>query len=44
MGTGSLSYPSNRPICAVHTGKKGKLAVIGSVELFMDDYFDKEDN
>ena len=24
--------------------KKGKLVVVGSVEMFMDEYFDKEEN
>lgn len=46
LSSGPLSYPSARPICAayVHPGSGGKLVVLGSVEIFCDEYFDKEEN
>ena len=45
LGTGALSYPVNRPVAAVSLIKgKGKLAVIGSTEMFTDEYFEKEEN
>ncbi len=46
MSTGPLSYPINRPVAAVYIkkGGKGKLVVIGSYEMFSDEYFEKEDN
>ena len=43
FGTGPLSYPKERPICSIFKSK-GKLAVLGSTELFSDEYFDKEEN
>lgn len=46
LGSGPLSYPSNRPLGTVYQTKngKGKLAVIGSYDMFTDEYFEKEDN
>eukprot|EP01135_Chromosphaera_perkinsii_P004724 Nk52_evm35s294 gene=Nk52_evmTU35s294 len=46
LSTGSSSFPLNRPVCAVHANKsgKGKLAVLGSVHMFSDQYLDKEEN
>ena len=46
LSTGTVSLPVNRPVCAFHTAKRGqgKLAVIGSVHMFSDQYFDKEEN
>ncbi|VDK71574.1 unnamed protein product [Litomosoides sigmodontis] len=45
LSTGSVCYPNNRPICAFHqTEKGGKLIAIGSVHIFTDQYFEKEDN
>nr|AAL61822.1 raft-like protein [Tetrahymena thermophila] len=45
LGSGPLSYPSNRPVSAiVQTKNNGRLAVIGSFEMFTDEYFDNEDN
>lgn len=45
LGTGALSYPVNRPIAAVCSTKgKGKLAVIGSTEMFTDEFLEKEEN
>ncbi|KAM3717720.1 Intraflagellar transport protein [Dirofilaria immitis] len=45
LSTGSVCYPNNRPICAFHqTEKGGKLVVIGSTHIFIDQYFEKEEN
>lgn len=45
LSSGTVSLPVNRPICAFHTKHgQGKLAVIGSVHMFSDQYFDKEEN
>ncbi|VDO29028.1 unnamed protein product [Onchocerca flexuosa] len=45
LSTGCVCYPNNRPICAFHqTEKGGKLIVIGSVHIFIDQYFEKEEN
>ncbi|KAK2148006.1 hypothetical protein LSH36_521g00012 [Paralvinella palmiformis] len=46
LSSGSVSFPLNRPICALYPGKygKGKLAVLGSVHMFSDQYIDKEEN
>uniref|UniRef100_A0A915PKW0 ABC-type uncharacterized transport system domain-containing protein n=1 Tax=Setaria digitata TaxID=48799 RepID=A0A915PKW0_9BILA len=45
LSTGSVCYPNNRPICAFHrTEKGGKLIVIGSVHIFTDQYFEREEN
>jgi len=46
LGSGPLSYPSNRPVAGafVHPQSKGKLVVIGSVDMFNDEYFEKEEN
>ncbi|KRX07177.1 hypothetical protein PPERSA_00087 [Pseudocohnilembus persalinus] len=46
LGSGPLSYPSNRPVGCAYIDKKsqGKLVVMGSYEMFTDEYFEKEDN
>ncbi|KAK3710183.1 hypothetical protein QZH41_010581 [Actinostola sp. cb2023] len=46
LSTGSVSFPLNRPVCGFHSSKntKGKLAVLGSVHMFTDQYLDKEEN
>jgi intraflagellar transport protein 52 len=45
LGSGPLSYPINRPVCAVYQEKNGgKLVVMGSTDIFTDEYFDKEEN
>ncbi|KAI9138292.1 hypothetical protein BKA69DRAFT_788310 [Paraphysoderma sedebokerense] len=46
LSSGNVSYPLNRPIGAVYSNPngKGKLAVIGSTEMFSDQYIDKEEN
>ena len=52
LSSGSISYPMNRPIAAVWEaetvseigGQRGRIAVIGSVDIFGDDWLDKEEN
>ena len=40
LSTGSVSFPLNRPVCALysHPGSGGKLAVLGSGAMFADQY------
>ncbi|XP_002730611.2 intraflagellar transport protein 52 homolog [Saccoglossus kowalevskii] len=46
LSTGTVSFPLNRPVLALHSSKysKGKLAVLGSVHMFSDQYLEKEEN
>ncbi|TRY80327.1 hypothetical protein TCAL_10174 [Tigriopus californicus] len=46
LSTGSVSFPLNRPVCALftHPGSGGKLAVLGSGSMLADQYIEKEDN
>lgn len=46
LGSGSLCYPSSRPVAALYEGPKGrgKLAVMGSFDVFSDEYLEKEEN
>uniref|UniRef100_A0A914EKJ8 Uncharacterized protein n=1 Tax=Acrobeloides nanus TaxID=290746 RepID=A0A914EKJ8_9BILA len=45
LSTGTVCYPINRPVCAFHTTQSGgKIAVVGSVHMFTDQYIDKEEN
>jgi len=46
LSSGTASYPFNRPIAGVYVNPngKGKLAVIGSVQVFSDQYIEKEEN
>lgn len=45
LSTGSVSFPLNRPVCALYAARgKGKLAVLGSCHMFQDQYIDKEEN
>lgn len=45
LSTGPISFPANRPIAALYTSpRKGKLFVIGSMQFFSDEFFEKEDN
>eukprot|EP00058_Branchiostoma_floridae_P024482 XP_002609972.1 hypothetical protein BRAFLDRAFT_124392 [Branchiostoma floridae] len=46
LSTGTVCFPLNRPILALHQSKysRGKLAVVGSVHMFSDQYVDKEEN
>jgi intraflagellar transport protein 52 len=40
LTSGPLTYPSNRPIVGVHINPSGgKLLVVGSIEMFLDDFF-----
>ncbi|KAM3132992.1 hypothetical protein pb186bvf_014848 [Paramecium bursaria] len=43
LSTGPMSYPSDRPIMAINQ-TKGKLVVLGSTDIFSDEYFEKENN
>jgi len=63
LTSGPISFPLNRPVCAVYEGEKvrvastsdedatasperlaGRMVVVGSVEIFADDFLDKEEN
>eukprot|EP00048_Salpingoeca_helianthica_P016094 m.230426 g.230426 ORF g.230426 m.230426 type:complete len:418 (-) comp18009_c0_seq1:218-1471(-) len=45
LSTGSVSLPMNQPVCALaNIKRKGRLMVLGSYQMFSDQYFDKEDN
>ena len=52
FSSGAISYPMNRPIAAMWEAetvnnagsRRGRMLVIGSVELFSDDWIDKEEN
>lgn len=45
LSTGTVSYPANAAVMAVHNHSAGgKLFVLGSWQLISDNYFDKEEN
>lgn len=52
LSSGPISYPMNRPLAAIWESEtvaevgaqRGRLVVIGSVEIFGDDWIDKEEN
>ena len=52
LSSGPVSFPMNRPIAAMwesetvgsETGQRGRLLVLGSAEIFGDDWLDKEEN
>ncbi|CAL1539792.1 unnamed protein product [Lymnaea stagnalis] len=46
LSTGSVCFPLNRPVCAFYSSRhhKGKIAVLGSVHMFSDQYIEKEEN
>lgn len=46
LSSGHIAYPLNRPICAffAHKNGSGRLAVLGSVAMFDDNWLDKEEN
>ncbi|KAI1714927.1 ABC-type uncharacterized transport system domain-containing protein [Ditylenchus destructor] len=45
LSTGTVCYPISRPVCAFHSAEGGgRIAVLGSVHMFSDDYFEKEQN
>ncbi len=50
LSSGSISYPMNRPIAGIWESdsgsgaKRGRLIVLGSADIFTDDWIDKEEN
>ena len=45
LSSGPISFPANRPVAAFYMSlKRGKLFLIGSMNFFHDDFFEKEDN
>ncbi|KAG8463986.1 hypothetical protein KFE25_000154 [Diacronema lutheri] len=45
LTSGHISYPLNRPICALHESRAGgRLCVLGSSHIFEDAWFDKDEN
>jgi intraflagellar transport protein 52 len=52
LSSGPISYPMNRPLAAIWESEtvaevgaqRGRIVVIGSVEIFGDDWIDKEEN
>lgn len=45
LSSGPLTYPCNRPITSVCQHRSGgKLLVCGSSNMFLDDYFESEEN
>lgn len=47
FSTGTVCFPVSRPVIAYHQipgANGGRIAVIGSVHMFSDAYFDKEEN
>jgi len=45
LSSGPISFPANRPVGAFYTSpRRGKLFIIGSIEFFHDEFFEKEDN
>jgi len=52
LSSGPISYPMNRPIAAMWEAetvnnigaRRGRMVVIGSVEIFSDDWIDKDEN
>ena len=46
LSSGALAYPLNRPVAAMYTSKarKGRLLVLGSFHMFIDDFIEKEEN
>ena len=45
LSSGPISFPANRPTAAFYVSpKRGKLFIIGSMQFFSDEFFEKEDN
>lgn len=45
LSSGHISFPLNRPICALHESQgKGRVCVLGSSHIFEDSWFDKDEN
>ncbi len=45
LSSGPISFPANRPFASFYSSpKKGKLFIVGSMQFFSDEFFEKEDN
>lgn len=45
LSSGPISFPANRPIAAFYVSpRRGKLFIVGSMQFFSDEFFEKEDN
>ena len=45
FSSGPISFPANRPVGAFYVSpRRGKLFVMGSMQFFSDEFFEKEDN
>mmetsp|Transcript_1100 Transcript_1100/g.3101 ORF Transcript_1100/g.3101 Transcript_1100/m.3101 type:complete len:446 (-) Transcript_1100:366-1703(-) len=46
LSTGHISFPLNRPVCALYESKgaAGRMCVLGSSHIFEDGWFDKDEN
>lgn len=45
LSSGPISFPANRPTAAFYVSpRRGKLFIIGSMQFFGDEFFEKEDN
>jgi len=45
LSSGPISFPANRPTTAFYVSpKKGKLMIMGSMQFYSDEFFEKEDN
>jgi len=45
LSSGPISFPANRPCGAFYVSpRKGKLFILGSMQFFSDEFFEKEDN
>lgn len=45
LSSGPISFPANRPIGAFYVSpRRGKLFIMGSMQFFADEFFEKEDN
>jgi len=45
LSSGPISFPANRPVGAFYMSqRRGKLFILGSMQFFSDEFFEKEDN
>lgn len=45
LSSGPISFPANRPIGAFYVSpRRGKLFIMGSMQFYSDEFFEKEDN
>lgn len=44
LSSGPISFPLNRPVCALATEGPGRVCVLGSSRIFEDGWLDKEEN